>query len=583
MIRGKGLRGQPLPAVVSLLAMGLSALALGADNTTYGTNAGAALFGSADGNTLIGASAGENITYGDYNTFVGDQAGQANTYSTDNVFLGYQAGLVNLGGYDNTFAGYKAGVANSPDNGFGNDNSFFGPLSGVANTTGYDNTFFGYKSGYGNTTGSDNLFFGYFAGYGSAAADDNTAVGYSAMRSGTHTGYGNAALGYNAGEDLAGGVYNTFIGHGIDDNGDGNFNTFVGFESGSNNEYADYNTFIGAYAGWENNRYNNTDDANRNTYFGASAGASNWNGEDNLVIGSGADLDVYAEGHRVVVVGADARAGYSYTVNEIVLVGSNASSVSDGAIVLGANGNGDHKEAVVIGFNAESRANKTLQLGNASTLSWDASADASVSLGSSGYRFSDLASAAITTIAAEGSAATWALSADAAEDSGDSWQLAAADGGTFSIASDITGAQESRLSLTGGGDMSLAGELYLNSDARLKTHIQPVDNALAATARVQAVHYRFNHEKDSDTPHLGLIAQQLEPLLPALVHTGEDGRKTVNYIALVPLLVESVKELADNNRAGRERLEQLKARKAGLEQLLASTLSDASQQGGPRQ
>ncbi|MBO7434260.1 MAG: tail fiber domain-containing protein, partial [Salinivirgaceae bacterium] len=47
---------------------------------------------------------------------------------------------------------------------------------------------------------------------------------------------------------------------------------------------------------------------------------------------------------------------------------------------------------------------------------------------------------------------------------------------------------------------------------------------------------------DSDK-HVGVLAQEVEAVLPEAVETGEDGYKSVNYSNITPLLIEAVKEL----------------------------------------
>jgi uncharacterized protein YlxW (UPF0749 family) len=47
---------------------------------------------------------------------------------------------------------------------------------------------------------------------------------------------------------------------------------------------------------------------------------------------------------------------------------------------------------------------------------------------------------------------------------------------------------------------------------------------------------------DSKT-HVGVLAQEVEAVLPEAVETGEDGYKSVKYSEITPLLIEAVKEL----------------------------------------
>jgi hypothetical protein len=54
---------------------------------------------------------------------------------------------------------------------------------------------------------------------------------------------------------------------------------------------------------------------------------------------------------------------------------------------------------------------------------------------------------------------------------------------------------------------------------------------------------KFNWKNNGDSA-IGVIAQELEQVLPQLVHTGPDGIKRVSYDSLVPVLIEAIKELS---------------------------------------
>jgi hypothetical protein len=78
------------------------------------------------------------------------------------------------------------------------------------------------------------------------------------------------------------------------------------------------------------------------------------------------------------------------------------------------------------------------------------------------------------------------------------------------------------------------------SDKRVKKNIKIVDNALNTVNGLRGVKFNW---KETSTPSIGLIAQEVEKLLPELVHTGHNGEKSVNYGGVVGVLVEAIKEL----------------------------------------
>lgn len=82
------------------------------------------------------------------------------------------------------------------------------------------------------------------------------------------------------------------------------------------------------------------------------------------------------------------------------------------------------------------------------------------------------------------------------------------------------------------------------SDARLKTNIVPVANALQTVQSLNGVFYHWKNEevKTDANLQLGLIAQEVEKILPQVVATDSEGYKSVQYSVLTALLIEGMKE-----------------------------------------
>ena len=78
------------------------------------------------------------------------------------------------------------------------------------------------------------------------------------------------------------------------------------------------------------------------------------------------------------------------------------------------------------------------------------------------------------------------------------------------------------------------------SDARYKTNVTPITGAGKKIAAINGVSFNW---LESNKPSLGVIAQQVEQVLPELVATGSDGFKSVNYSGIIGVLIEAVKEL----------------------------------------
>jgi len=77
------------------------------------------------------------------------------------------------------------------------------------------------------------------------------------------------------------------------------------------------------------------------------------------------------------------------------------------------------------------------------------------------------------------------------------------------------------------------------SDIRTKKNIETLDGALDKTLALRGVSFTF---KDTEKNSIGLIAQELEEVVPEVVDTGDDGYKSVSYGNLVGLLVEAIKD-----------------------------------------
>jgi hypothetical protein len=88
---------------------------------------------------------------------------------------------------------------------------------------------------------------------------------------------------------------------------------------------------------------------------------------------------------------------------------------------------------------------------------------------------------------------------------------------------------------------------YYSSDINLKDNIRPIESALFKVQQINGVTFDWN-EKSSEIQQgkghdVGLIAQEVVKVLPEVVQIREDGIMAIQYEKVVPLLVESIKEL----------------------------------------
>ena len=94
---------------------------------------------------------------------------------------------------------------------------------------------------------------------------------------------------------------------------------------------------------------------------------------------------------------------------------------------------------------------------------------------------------------------------------------------------------------------------FYSSDARLKENVTPITNALEKLSQIRGVEFDWTQSHiDSRGGEdgyfvrrhdVGVIAQEVEAVLPEVVADREDGFKAVKYEKMIPLLIEAIKEL----------------------------------------
>tara|TARA_B100001123_G_C15216007_1_gene989238 strand:- start:360 stop:1034 length:675 start_codon:yes stop_codon:yes gene_type:complete len=88
---------------------------------------------------------------------------------------------------------------------------------------------------------------------------------------------------------------------------------------------------------------------------------------------------------------------------------------------------------------------------------------------------------------------------------------------------------------------------YCSSDEQLKEDIEIINNPLKKLSQLRGVTFEWNCLQNNYTGRdTGIIAQDVERTeLPGIVETRDDGYKAIKYDRLVPLLIESIKQLND--------------------------------------
>ena len=109
---------------------------------------------------------------------------------------------------------------------------------------------------------------------------------------------------------------------------------------------------------------------------------------------------------------------------------------------------------------------------------------------------------------------------------------------------------------------------YYSSDFRLKENIKPLENPLNKLNSIRGVSFDWTEEeiqrrggiddyfvRKSD---IGVIAQEIETVLPEAVATRPDGYKAVRYELIIPLLIECLKTQQEQINSLKKQLEEIK-------------------------
>ena len=151
----------------------------------------------------------------------------------------------------------------------------------------------------------------------------------------------------------------------------------------------------------------------------------------------------------------------------------------------------------------------------------------------------------------------------------------------------------------------LASNIAVASDSRFKTDITPIESSLQTITSLSPVSYKllprfgenafggngvpddipsgglsekdlrdieyfnnFHKSLENDGPHFGFLAQEVKEIYPELVHTDDDGYMYIDYIGMIPLLVNAIGEL-------NAQIEELKTENSQLNQAVISAQSPA--------
>ena len=311
----------------------------------------------------------------------------------------------------------------------------------------------------------------------------------------------NYFIGHRAGESITTGLYNTFIGYetGINTTSpDGNI--FIGFNTGRENTVGALNVFIGNGVGYN---FIGDNDGEENIFIGNNAGYNCSTTANSIFIGTRSGYNAgLAYGNTFV---GDRTASMGTAGDNNTIIGSAAGFRTNGAenVFIGSyagNGNTSGTNNTFIGYNAGA--------GNATGKN-------NIFIGNS-----------------------------AGADELGSEKLYIANTNT---ATPLIYGEFDTKNVTVTGNLYATGELASTSDIRLKTNVIKLNSGLEAILLLNGYTFNWNNvAKDKlgypEKKQLGLVAQEVEKILPELVSTSPNGYKAIDYSKLTPVLVEAIKE-----------------------------------------
>ncbi|ALY07145.1 hypothetical protein VmeM32_00159 [Vibrio phage vB_VmeM-32] len=151
------------------------------------------------------------------------------------------------------------------------------------------------------------------------------------------------------------------------------------------------------------------------------------------------------------------------------------------------------------------------------------------------------------------------------ENSAATWIWEKIQSGNISYSTGVTGSGNNNIILNvSGGNITAAGNITGYSDISIKTNIERISNSLDKVKQLSG--YTFDRTDIECPRQTGVIAQEVQKVLPEAVLPQTDGKLTVAYGNMVGLLIEAIKELnekverleKENNKSLIDKFKELK-------------------------
>jgi hypothetical protein len=142
-------------------------------------------------------------------------------------------------------------------------------------------------------------------------------------------------------------------------------------------------------------------------------------------------------------------------------------------------------------------------------------------------------------------------------------------------------------------NLTHTGALTHDSDLRLKKDVETINGALDKVLKLRGVTYYWKNREEmaavrgvsannmsygySDKLQTGVIAQEIEQVMPELVSTDKDGFKSVDYVGITPVLIEAIKEQQAIIDGQQKQIDELKAENLKMQQQIEQILEKLNQ------
>ncbi len=563
-------------------ALSLSNNTIGSHNTAHGTGS---LYSNTEGvlNTAMGFTSLSSNVDGESNTALGSGAMHANVGGSENVAVGAWALATNMNGNFNVAIGNNAQAQASGEqnvsmgtqalfSGSGSYNVAVGSWTLNSNTTGWQNVALGHRSLHTNESGHSNV------GVGAWSLNTN------------NDGIYNVAVGDNAMQKSESGNRNVSVGNlSMVENISGHENTAVGSEALSNNTTGNNNVALGRLSG---NNMTTALTGNNNTFLGSNSTYANTAGT--IVNATAVGANVTLTNSNTLILGNSANVGVGTTSpegllhlrgtalffyldnpsgNKFALNSTNAGDlrflnmtgpVTYPLTILGSTGN--------VGISNTSPSS-LLSVGGTGNVTYAVY----------GYKQS-ITAAAATGVYGDGhrdvtTGSTYGVRGNARSEVANSTTygvhgFALNASGTGTVSYGVYGHAEgsgTRYGVYCAGNGGYTGTWSLISDRKFKKNIQPMSGILDKVLLLEPKTYEMKTDEYpemsfNDGLHFGLIAQELKDVFPWMVtqgaHPSKDGGiiefESIDYIALVPVLIQAIQEQQKIIENLQEQINQLK-------------------------